>query len=1458
MTLIFKEIDKKNYKDDVNDYFFEYQRDTTHINKKFPIIERLMSLKDNYSTVSYDVFYELFKTIYQKISFVSRNKEKEYYSKVVSTYTSSIDLIEQSIFILNPETEDYEKQLKKQYILLEATNLRAQRELEKNGMFYYLYITSEVNAINIVRFNQSVISDMNFGNSKFFITENQVSNLIILLNLYPGLTTDEVVGDNESSRLTKLLSNKYGTFFSLNKYYYFVMYYFQKKISTTPINEYYRYKFFNFFRSFNTKLSVLITKNLDTELQSKISTLSSERFTECVFEGKLYNLSKNLSVSLFGIAEGTLLTESKNRYDRNLISFTKILIRKYYDAYSKSDSEQIESLNKEKIKKVGEYFKIFTALLFLPITYDVDINSIFFKFATYYNTLVTLIKPNDVSIVNSTVYNHFLKTYNDFDPIYRNTNNVVSNASTEPMYPQNQNINVNIENIENNVPKNTNNQSVSEVGPSGNVKKSGGGFNEEYVNRLRKELALEKPKSRRDRDNIRRFGLFFENIIIDYSQYYAHKFSFSKKKSFEEFDISSYNPYNIDEINFYDIIDRECSRSDPYFTDNLINLYHKDLDFLECGSLGSSSIGTSRSSSTSRKKKSFEFYVPKYHRLSDEKYISIIRDIDNVFDFDINNSKKYINSFLNISIFDLLIYRFHKHLLKHIYYNIQTLNTIIDIYNKTIQSEVNRIKSEIAIKSETKSKSKSKSKAKSQPEPILDPEIERLLLSHQIEKDVDLLNSISNPEKKVDPLYLIIINQNIFQYIMKVYTVFKSLDEINMSKAIEYMNTYNSHLIQMLKKYNIDNELSRNYNNNYNFSKLMNDMYNTQISSFHTNFKPVLQLEPTLNGKYYTMNSCIQYFDFLLENKEKIDTLKSINISKFSHKKHTISRLSKFADEQNILYNVQNTIDNILQIDDLSNINTSQSRNETILNLTLFQKIQSNVYNCLLYCYKNDILKMSFDLLKKSFIKKLILVSKYHLHDELIFNIMIPLLLDLFNRTCKNDVEQKYKIPNFEKLYSSFVKDIDFNKLDHNIFVEDESTKVENTYINLFLLIIYSSIIIEPYSKSKSYRKRLLYSYYRYDNYYKFLFSNKKLTKYKLDSDIEFISSTILSKKYYVQFSNTLETSVSSSTDKSSSTIESSTKLNVPSISPTKNEQYNEGESSVPKKVSKSKSSKVKILESVPVDEIIELVPEEQLVELVPGFVSKTTLDDEYVDIDIYQNLIEEKTYINENNRSYLSGYRMVNTKNFDKSNNIVVNNIDNIIKRVQVYTNLFLIERIKLHWDDIYTFLYITDIHYTVLKYSIYDNDRNIYKTCGAYTHITLKISNETMPRNTRKLCLFDGLLNQIPNFTEEMYDKVKFISFHYGLSTHKSEYYNLQPGAWISVAFTDNLKIKATTINLDYLYLNYNSFIDFIHNLYLLFIEFTKEYYLDYYIAPTCTKKENIVFIENDELQLFYNKRI
>jgi hypothetical protein len=1382
-------IDKYGYKDDI-----EYYKKMLKNHKE---VENIFTIKNDYIQLSYDVFLTIFEVIYEEISVIDRSEEINLFDLFLRGYSQKMKTIYDTIKKLELDNKHYEAFLKYQHNRLETTNL----ELEKHMDTKFIYVVNEYNACNIVKFNQSVITDMNFGNSTFFRPSNQLTNLILLLDLYPKSSLSDVV-DGPSSILNRLLTNNdYYIFKRLNKYYFFVMYYFQKKLTKTPISEYYRIKFFNFFKKLNYKISILITQELDRKFERYLNSK--------VLQGAgLSKLERNLSQHIFGYPKHAFdgNPEYVSHYDLNLISYIKILVKDYFSCVveTKSKKKISYSIDKDKLQSVirdysSNYllykrFNSITNYYLLNFQCVEQFEVILSKFALFYNTLTTILKPNDVSITGTNVYNYFNRTINDLDIKYDPQQNV----NTEPMYSNTENNQV--EEIELN----------KRVELLGNVSPvEGGGLDNNSLPKMSKISLKEAQNRKLIRDTSERYKKLFTSDDIAELTILADKYYFDKRyKSLDDVErvVDNLHP----QVYIYDTIDKKALGEQPFIVLNLLNLYHEDLKAVRYTQALSSQLQKKQSE---LKKFIFNGFIPNYVSLHRSKYEEILYELNTIFD-SIGNMKQtnpeITKSVMEFSHFDMLFYRFKKYFLKVIGYHMSFVNELIHLYNIVIEDEIEKYIEKYNGKLDIN-------------------EILEHILKHRIQVTSALYEKVTNNSSSYDEVYYNLIIDNINKYIIDIFVTFKKNTTNPIARPAPespYQDVYSYNYLLGVnldkKKVNNSNFKFNDYELNHNFSKLMNKVYRTQLSSFNLS----LDISSTIKFKELNFSNLDSYITYLIEHKELIKRYKLQSKNKFIKKKKTISRLTEIEDKKNRKNNVIDTINNVINI---TFTDDTPSTSEVGMTKNSLLKIQNNAYNCLFYGYKSEYLKLLFLNITEQFINNIFIIYNLHLQDDLILNIIVPMFIDLFQKSCSNKltIKKGKKTHNFDDLLDNFMKDINLKLIKHFVFLKDDINF--SSYYNLLLMLIYSEKIYEPYFKTKILKRKLTFNTDKFNIFYKNLLGNK-LSEFFNDSYIEFITYEEFRKLYSVKDTKSVTTpkvtTQTPTTPTTPTTLTTPTTPTTPTTTTTKNK--------TPKK-------------------IITLNIEKELPKNLLSFKDERRNEFNVID-DVYQHLIDEKVYLNEYKRTILSAFRMYSSENREISD-FKIDGYENLKQRLQIYKNLFITQRLYDHWSDIYTFLYSRDIHYTIIKYSILEEQK--YKTCGAYTHITFRISQEILPEKTEQMSIYDGLINQIPNLTQEMYDKVVFITLHYGLSNYQSEYYNLEPSFWINLKFTDDTKIKSTKIDIDYLYQNFNSFTEFVQNLYELFIEFTQINNYEYYSNPTCTKTgRNLVFIQNDEIEYVSKK--
>lgn len=808
--------------------------------------------------------------------------------------------------------------------------------------------------------------------------------------------------------------------------------------------------------------------------------------------------------------------------------------------------------------------------------------------------------------------------------------------------------------------------------------------------------------------------------------------------------------------------------------------------------------------------------IPKYIKLSDELYRKFGVETkleEGGINFDDDNE-------LHISLYDFLLFHFKKYIVSFTAYMIKFMFELIDYYNGLIKNRDNRI----IIKTR-------------------------------------LLSKIT-PENKVDKLFynifnndLILISKNLI-YGTK-HNEMKMLQKSDprykvMLNTIIDSKAYNDVIYLLLNEEYIQKKLTKYYDGNYNFSKLINEFNKLKYDYFDVIFL-------ALNDRYTNIyelgvinftNYVRSYLQYLIKNQENIrktfDT-KEVNKTKKKVIRIKVKDTDLEKERKNLVYHhISNSLNQ-----------TFNNQNSKQIDVNNIKIIKDRTYNIILYLMlKNKYFAFDINLIDTELLTNIILCLQLNLHNEFILNIVFPQLFKLFYNLSMEEnskMNKKFKImidtynfALFDRIFLLNIPLIEYQK----IFVEELLTKVrdikksyyisdflykktdislDDTFINIILYIYYSKYIFTPYTKTNYWKKNSLILLNNYNTFYDYYFKHFEKTP-KSNFQLELVN---LPKKEF--------------------DLRLLKKIEEPKETPKK-----------PKGVDETITPVVPVTPVVPIEELnygsMVAGPSSAIQSNIqPINVGRVVIDERRI-IDtttdeLYMNLLDELYDLNKNSKEILKSWKLIDKKIYNYKENPHRYKIDNkklldrdkrIFKSMLIYKNRFLSRRVYEKFDSLYTFLQINDVHYTSIKYSI--SEKDITKTCGAYTHLTLKICDDNTPKSFYKYLLsnYENEFSERPDLMR----KVEYIYLHYGLSDVRSEHYGLEPGLWINIEFENpEIKFRSKNILTKNINKEYKNIIEFIHNLYMYFIEFVKFNNYTYYIKPNCTTKE-IRFITNKEL--------
>jgi len=830
--------------------------------------------------------------------------------------------------------------------------------------------------------------------------------------------------------------------------------------------------------------------------------------------------------------------------------------------------------------------------------------------------------------------------------------------------------------------------------------------------------------------------------------------------------------------------------------------------------------------------KGLVYKIPKYVKFSDTFYETYEKDIslDILLDNEMNN---------NVSIFDFLLYRYKNHILNLLTYYVKFLIDYINLLNEEIKRDIINEK--------------------------IIPNKDHFII--HIPESIIEVSSGSEEDKNKFKIYFRIFYIDLVGMIK--YLIIGDIDKI--STCIDrsaYLFTYNYIVYVFLNEPYIKTKLSKFYNDNYNFSKL--------ITEFITLKKSYFNIENTfIDIKFNNQISTdIDIFDDLYTYLEFIN--KPIEIKSKTEYTTNYKRTKTLSPTNDISIN---DIINIYELERITNqksnnIPSSSSKQNTktpIIMSIAYTSLKNNMYNYFLYKIKNilqiikkDKIISPNDLIERYFTtKNYIEIYKFiveNKQDIFIANIIFPLYFDIFIYTYIQSISTKSK--EFNTILNDFKSNILYSPSTIDKYIIIDTNNIESKYINLLLFILYSKISLQSYYKKESFKIKILYNKTNFDNFYKSIFGDIiNIEKLNVPIQIELISLDTFKERYYKPTTTTPPAkSPSTPPSKKNSTPSSTPTAKKPatqSSTPTAKKPATQS-STPPAKSPAKKNSTQSATPPAKKNATQSATNTNQRTNKIITLNTPTTIllqKPKEDNTNTYIKLLDENYYFNRNNREILKRWRILNGFDYDPvlqinkytpKNKELYSKNKSIIKRMLIYRNEFIIDRIKKGFNNIYTFLNSTDIHYTIIKYSIKEKEK--YKTCGAYTHLTLEIC-----KDENKYGIYDMLLNQI-GLNQD--NDLIYITLHYGLSNWKDEIYGLIPNLWIRVNYNVDSakKPKSYAIDIDLLYRECQYFVELIKNLYNIFIEYikyNKKINPEYYLNPTCSKDvRQIKYIENTEI--------
>jgi len=800
--------------------------------------------------------------------------------------------------------------------------------------------------------------------------------------------------------------------------------------------------------------------------------------------------------------------------------------------------------------------------------------------------------------------------------------------------------------------------------------------------------------------------------------------------------------------------------------------------------------------------------IPKYIKLSDELY----RKFGVETKLEEGGIHFYDENDLHISLYDFLLFHFKSYIVSFTAYMIKFMLELIDYYNGLIKNPNNRIKIETRLLSKITTENK------------VDLLFYKIFNNDLLLISKNLIYGIKHNEmkmlEKTDPQYQVVFNTMID------------------SRA------YNDVIYLLLNEEYIQKKLTKYYDGNYNFSKLINEFNKLKYDYFDVIFL-------ALNDRYTNIydlgvinftNYVRCYLQYLIKNQENIS--KTFDTKKVNKTKKKVIRI-KVEDTD-----LEKERKNLIQISNSLN-QTFNNQNSKQIDVNNIEIVKDRTYNIIYYLMlKNKYFAFDINLIDTELLTNIILCLQLNLHNEFILNIVFPQLFKLFYNLSMEEnskMNKKFKImidtynfALFDRIFLLNIPLIEYQK----IFVEELLTKVrdikksyyisdflykktdislDDTFINIILYIYYSKYIFTPYTKTNYWKKNSLILLNNYNTFYDYYFKHfEKTPKSNFQLELVNLPKREFELRLLIKIEKPKETP-----KKPKGVVETITPV-VP-IEELNNRSMVAGPSSA------IQSN----IQPINVGRVV--IDERRIID--------TTTD------ELYMNLLDELYDLNKNSKEILKSWKLIDKKIYNYKENPHRYKIDNmklldrdkrIFKSMLIYKNRFLSRRVYEKFDILYTFLQINDVHYTSIKYSI--SEKDITKTCGAFTHLTLKICDDNTPKSFYKYLLsnYENEFSERPDLMR----KVEYIYLHYGLSDVRSEHYGLEPGLWINIEFENpEIKFRSKNILTKNLNKEYKNIIEFIHNLYMYFIEFVKFNNYTYYIKPNCTTKE-IRFITNKEL--------
>lgn len=1352
----------------IKDYFEIRLIGGKHI--KFPKVDKFIKLKEDLSILSYDLIFEFFRQIYDNIIVIDYDVEMKYFNSLVSGYENKYK--EAAVL-----TDIKRKTLIHQLL---SSQIESKRDIED------LYHINHQKATDIIIFNQSVITDIHFGKKHFdSIRQNEFCEL---LDIYDSSKEQFDLYEK------KLLENEINfTFTRLFKYYYYVMYLFQKKLSNYPINQYNQIRFFDFFKKLNQKITIQIVKIFDQRFDHYYNRVLMNERTIGTIQATIYE-------TVFG-----------KHNDEGLIHDTdKIRKGKPYDK-----------------KTICKYFNTINYILIDLLVLTPDFIDIFYDMIISYNVLIYLLETNTqtdyrvkgVGEPLKNKYNRFIKVFNNFNQNIAQGGGKNNNNKDENI-PK---ININLEEEVNleaptrpMTPITPNENEISEIS-----KDLVNDFSSSTYKKLVKmnRETLMKMKSQRDQRIKESYCQFLNVDDISKSVILGNQIFQQKKAVYNHNNDIGNDLFN---EKGYHIINQELMKSKSK-KDKVISIKIDPSGVLV-------------------------YYVPKYVPLSNSFYEKYNEDYD-LKRLDINFND---NNATNISIYDFFVFRYKKFLIKFITYHIKFIYDTIDLYNSKLLPK----KSEQDIYKEYRVDIPSKLFQKEDIDKVYFQILYidfigaiKFRLIGQEPNKINL-NTIQESNAYNDRVYVLLTEPYIQSKLTRYYNINYNFSKLSNDFALLKRNYFDISRIDSTKLLSV-RELKYNINDSH--SHIHSHSHSLSLNNSSSNYFDVVKSIISYLDFLVKNQELVKMSEVIKKKKGKVKIIRSttstktneevlLNLSNIDSIVNNIGSKNISKNERILInINTKNIIFNYL-LHLLKQYKSSIYSNfgkNSFLNTFMNVNSYKNLIECLFNNLHNEfVLNILFPLIFDIFVIQ--------------FNKSCPIVIK--SKTYGKQTSTSLPTYSLQDIYQNLLNNIDVVQFTHMVFlngtIDNQLICPEFIYINLLLFILYSNNILSNYYTPQNYwKKRLLISQKHFKDFYTKIYDPKVIKLPEIEQRIEIISLEEFKKKYYKSIA-----SASNEKEKPISTIEvkpiireakqpiTKGKEQVKSISLEDIKPINKEEVKVSVKNTGSSSRSSEIVVSKKIKPIIIETERDELYSHL-------------LDENLYLNrssriILNNWILVNEKRISLTSKNKDILGEDSHIIKRLLIYENKFILARVayEIDRQSSFLDSKDIHY---YTFLYSKDIHYTIIKYSKIEDQS--YKTCGAYAHLTIKICQENMPGD--RYSLYDMLLEQVsPPLTEERKKSIRYITLHYGNATLIDEYYNMRPNMWININFTkEEYKMQSIRINTDILYVDYGIIIEFIRNLYNFFIEYVKSNpnISEYYLNPNCTgKKGRIRFIDNYEL--------